>query len=92
MAYGLPIITTPVPLFGGIREQSLPEFNALFYEPGNIADLAKRLEKLIIDETFRGKLAANSKHVLNSLTNFDEMVQSYAEVFRETYFSMGQPV
>jgi O-antigen biosynthesis protein len=92
MAYGLPIVTTPVPLFGGIREQSLPEFNALFYEPGNIAELAEKLEKLISDDMLRKRFAANSQHVLNSLTDFDEMVESYAEVFREAYFSKGRPV
>jgi O-antigen biosynthesis protein len=89
MAYGMPIITTPV---FGIRQQVRPGFNALFYEAGNIAELAECLEKMITDGPLRRRFAANSQHVLNSLIDFDEMVEAYAEVFREAYFSKGRPL
>jgi O-antigen biosynthesis protein len=87
MAYGLPIVTTPVL---GIRQQVRPEFNALFYEPDNPTELAERLETLIADDALRRRFAANSTHVLNGLIDFDEMVESYADVFREAYFSKGR--
>ena len=58
MAYGLPIVTTPV---FGIREQVREGINALFYNPGVNSDaLAKRLEGLIQDEGLRSCMAAKS--------------------------------
>jgi GT2 family glycosyltransferase/glycosyltransferase involved in cell wall biosynthesis/predicted nucleic acid-binding Zn-ribbon protein len=84
MAAGLPIITTPV---FGIVEQVRENINALFYQPGDSQALADRLEKLTLDPHLRRKLAANSKHVLETLTDYEAMVEAYGKVFREAWLS-----
>jgi glycosyltransferase involved in cell wall biosynthesis len=80
MAYGLPIITTPV---YGIREQVRPGVNGLFYEPGNEGQLASAIEELLSNPDQRARFAENSKLVLATLTTFDEMIEQYALAIRE---------
>lgn len=87
MAHGLPIITTPV---FGIREQVREGVNALFYTPGNITELAERIELLIANRELRGSLAANSRHVLDGLPDYEDMVKAYAEIFSEAGLSGGK--
>ncbi|MGO8880155.1 MAG: glycosyltransferase [Desulfomonilaceae bacterium] len=84
MGYGLPIVTTPV---YGIIEQVAPNLNSLIYDPGNIEQLASHLERLIVDNKLLSELAGNSRHVLEGLTNHDEMIDLYAEVFREAFLT-----
>ena len=83
MGYNLPIITTPV---FGIPEQVRHEINGLFYTPNQPEELAKCLTSLLEDETLRKQLAENSQYVLESLNTFEEMAQSYLEIFQEAYF------
>lgn len=80
MAYGLPIVTTSV---FGIVEQVRESVNALFYEQGQPARLARQLDRLISDDDLRLKMADNSLLVLRGLTQFDQMIDAYAKVFRE---------
>jgi glycosyltransferase involved in cell wall biosynthesis len=86
MAHGLPILTTPV---YGIREQVREGRNALFYPPGDVAALARAMELLAQDATLRRSMAEMAGPVLGTLTTFDEMVESYAEIFREAYLSVS---
>jgi GT2 family glycosyltransferase len=87
MAYGLPIVTTPV---FGIREQARDQVNALFYEPGRVGDLAQRIDRLLRDGGLRKRFSENSAYVLSSLANYEEMVDAYAQVFREASVSGGE--
>ena len=80
MAFGLPIITTPV---FGIPELVDENINALFYQPGEIDALAALLESLIEDEALRARLASRSVDSLNSRPGFAEMVQAYGEAIRQ---------
>ena len=80
MAYGLPIVTTPV---FGVREQVTPGVNGLFYEPGDLAGLRDALDRLLTDGALRAELAANAKPVLATLTSFEEMVAGYGSIFVE---------
>ena len=84
MCAGLPIITTPV---FGIAEQVQDSVNALVYEPSDTAALADAIVRLASNSTLRTELGDNSEHVLNSLTDYDEMVSLYAKVFREAWLS-----
>ncbi|MFS8084450.1 MAG: glycosyltransferase [Acidobacteriota bacterium] len=84
LAAGLPIITTPV---FGIAEQVQENMSALFYEPGDAQALAKAITMLIEDPEIRHRLTSNSKPAIDVLTDFDSMVDSYAEVFREAWLS-----
>ena len=82
MACDLPIITTPV---FGIREQVRPGINGLFYTPDRPDELAAALHTLLEDESLRKLFADNAKYVLASLNTFEEMTQSYAQIFCEAY-------
>src|SRR5262249_24321218 len=84
LAARLPIITTPV---FGISEQVEDEVSALFYEPGDAAGLAGKISRLIADAELRNKLIANTTVALDGLIDFESMVDSYAEVFREAWLS-----
>ncbi|MCS6318443.1 MAG: glycosyltransferase [Nitrospira sp.] len=89
MAYGLPIVTTPV---FGIREQVREGVNALFYEPGDSRALSAQLQSLIQDEPLRSRMAAKSASVLALGTDFEEMVEAYGEIFAEAWLTGGEPV
>jgi glycosyltransferase involved in cell wall biosynthesis len=84
MTAGLPIITTPV---YGIAEQVRPEVNALFYQPGDVAQLAEHIRRLVAEPALRQRLAGNSRPVLATLTDFEGMCRAYAEVFRDAWLS-----
>ena len=84
MAAGLPIITTPV---YGIAEQVRENVNALGYAPGDVQALADHIERLCRAPLLRRRLADNSRHVLDTLNDFDSMVAAYARVFREAWLS-----
>nr|MBA2484922.1 glycosyltransferase [Nitrospira sp.] len=88
MAYGLPIVTTPV---FGIREQVREGVNASFYEPGDSNALAARLADLIQDGQVRSSMAANSAKVLALGTDFEEMVMGYENIFAEAWLTRGRP-
>ena len=80
MAFGLPIITTPV---FGVLEQVVEGENALFYRPGDSRMLARHIEYLVSDVGDRFKLAEHSRQRISQMTTFDEMVAAYASVSRE---------
>jgi len=84
MAAGLPIVATPV---FGVKEQLQPGVNALFYQPGNIGELAIAIATLLNSPNLRDRFAAHSPHVLASLTSFDEMLSAYRQLLREAYFT-----
>lgn len=80
MACGLPIVTTPV---FGIREQVKEDINALFYEAGDTAQLAERLDRIIADAELRERLRSQSLAVLAGLPGYEEMIAQYTQVIRE---------
>ncbi len=84
MMAGLPIVTTPV---YGIAEQVREDVNALFYQPGDKAALAEKIDRLVKEPRLRQQFAANSRHVLDTLTDFGAMVGAYGKIFREAWLS-----
>ena len=86
MAFKLPIITTPV---FGIQEQVQEGINALYYSPGDHASLAKALDRLVQDDGLRMRFSDNAIHVLRHLDTIQDMLGSYAAVFKEAYLSTG---
>jgi glycosyltransferase involved in cell wall biosynthesis len=84
MAYGLPIVTTPV---FGIREQVKEEVNALFYEPGDVEGLADGIARLLDDPALRRRMGRESPEVLRTLTDFDENLETYSRIFREAWIT-----
>lgn len=86
MAHGLPIVSTPV---FGIREQIREGINGLFYEAGDTRQLAAALSRLVENGAERASLAENSHPVLNSLTDYSEMIDGYGRLFQEARLSRG---
>lgn len=80
MAFGLPIITTPV---FGVLEQVVEGENALFYPPGDSRLLAKKIEQLVGDESLRVRMSQSSLQRISKMATFDEMVDAYACICRE---------
>lgn len=85
MYYGLAIVTTPV---YGIAEQLSNRISALFYSPGDVAQLADHLECLAKDPELRARMSTNACLRLSRLTSFDEMLRQYAEHFEGAYYSV----
>jgi GT2 family glycosyltransferase/glycosyltransferase involved in cell wall biosynthesis len=84
MAARLPIITTPV---YGIAEQVKDNESAVFYAPGDVNSLAQAIDRLVDYPGLGQMLAANTATALESLIDFDSMVEAYAKVFREAWVS-----
>lgn len=85
MYYGLSIVTTSV---FGIAEQLTNRISALFYMPGDAAQLSDHIERLVVDAALREQLAANAGLRLERLTNYDEMLRQYAECFVGAYYTV----
>lgn len=79
MACGLPVITTPV---FGVLEQVSKDENALFFEPGDVPQLAGNMTLLLENRQLREQLARGSLSRLATLTTFDEMVKAYEKLFQ----------
>ena len=87
MVFDLPIVSTRV---FGIAEQVGENVNALLYDPGDTARLARHLTNLAADNDLRKRFSANSEHVLATLNTFDEMVNAYGTIFREAALAGAQ--
>jgi glycosyltransferase involved in cell wall biosynthesis len=87
MWYGLPLVTTPV---FGISEQVRSGINAMFYQPGDVRTLAQCLTELGSNREKRQQMADNSPLVLQALSDYETMINSYAELFREAYLSNAE--
>lgn len=87
MAFGLPIITTPV---FGVREQVVEGDNALFYPPGDSRLLARQIEYLVCDDARRLRMATRSRERMSQMTTFDEMVAAYGSISREAVRCMSR--
>lgn len=87
MFFGLPVVTTPV---FGITEQVREGVNALYYTPENVPGLTGALERLLRDPNLRESMGRASRELYNIFPDFPEVVDAYARVFREAYFSLEQ--
>jgi GT2 family glycosyltransferase len=83
----LPIITPP--LFG-ITGTLRDGYSARFYYPRHYRQLARIIETLIQEPTRCRQLGDNAALALSALPDYDDMLTSYAELFREGFMS-GKP-
>jgi glycosyltransferase involved in cell wall biosynthesis len=84
MAFGLPIITTPV---FGLAEQVPDGTCGLVYSPTDVNGLAAAIIKLAGDDALRQRMAAIAPKMLESLGNFQWTADQFAQVFREAYLT-----
>ncbi len=64
MAWALPVIVTPV---GGIPEVVSHQQNGLLIQPGNLAEIASEMQKLILDEELRIRLGTAARKSVEDL-------------------------
>lgn len=76
MAAGRPIVTTPV---YGIREMLEPG-SALFYQPGEDADLARLMAKLYSNAEVRVGLATRAERIIQDRISNDEMINEWERI------------
>ncbi|WP_027086112.1 glycosyltransferase [Cohnella panacarvi] len=84
MAYGLPIVTTPV---YGITEQVQGGISGLFYMPGDTATLARHIETLANDPALRRTMGTYGRYLLDSMNDSEAMAIAYGNVFQEAWLS-----
>lgn len=84
MAFGLPIVTTPV---FGIPEVVEGGVNAIFYAPGDTKALAEILVELAGNAPKRAAMAAAGLAVLGAHPDYDDMLNKYAALIREAALS-----
>lgn len=80
MAIGLPVVTTPV---GGIPSVAEEGRTALFVEPGNSAELARRVIELLDDPALRRRLASEARATVEREFSIDRIGQLLASTYRK---------
>lgn len=87
MHYALPIVTTPV---FGIKELVTDKKSALFYDQGDVHQLASRLEQVLSDASLRRTLGSNANKALGKFPTMSEMQNAYVSLVAEAIVS-GAP-
>lgn len=80
LAFGLPIVSTSV---FGIAEQLPDASDALFYVPGDVAQLAEQMLGLVNSPMARRRLSERAKARFDEMASFDQMLQAYEGVLRD---------
>lgn len=78
-SYGLPVITTPV---GGVPDVAKDGENLLLFNPGDVAALAKQMERLIKNTTLRNKLSKASLQLARTTFNIDVINKEIEELYK----------
>jgi GT2 family glycosyltransferase len=84
MAFGLPLITTPV---YGLAEQVRDGSCGVHYRPGSVDALAEAIVKLATDDEMRRRMAEDAPLVLAGLGGFERTVEQFGEILREAYLA-----
>ena len=78
MSYGVPIITTPV---GCLQEFLVDKESALFFDYGNIDELATALETLIENKSLRTKIAENGYILAKEKFDTDVICKRLSKIY-----------
>ncbi|MGA2232334.1 MAG: glycosyltransferase [Tepidisphaeraceae bacterium] len=84
MAFGLPLITTPV---FGLAEQVRNGSCGLHYRPGSIESLAEAIVKLASDDALRRRMADDAPLVLDGLGRFNRTVGQFGDILQEAFLA-----
>jgi len=80
MAYGLPIITTPI---NGVNEQVQFGINAFKADYSDPITLSAQILQLSDNENLRVKMGKKSRKIFKKLETFDAMFEAHEKVFRK---------
>lgn len=78
-AYHLPVITTPV---GGIPDVAIDGENLMLFTPGDIPTLSSQLNRLIVDDKQRKKLADASKSLSTNQFNILDITNHLCDIYQ----------
>jgi glycosyltransferase involved in cell wall biosynthesis len=85
MAYGLPIVTTPI---RGCADHLAPGVNALFAPPRDVEALAERLTQLLGDSALRRRMGAANVEKVQDFAP-EAVIPRYAEILRSVAATRG---
>lgn len=77
-SYGLPIVSTPV---GGLPDVLSEGKNVLFFEPGNITELANRLKQILSDRDLRYRFSEESLSLSKGLFSRDKINEQIESLY-----------
>lgn len=80
LAYSLPVVCTPV---GGVPDVLLNNVNSLLFQPGDIKDLAIKLDKLIIDNKLRDMLSQESSKLASTVFSVNNINYQLGTLYSE---------
>lgn len=86
-AFGLPIVATH---FSGIYAQMRGLVNGFVVPVGDAEGLARHWEQLLDNDALRTRMGAASRHLLDSLTTREEMLDRYWQLIAAAY-AVGTP-
>ena len=78
MACGVPVVATNI---GGIPEVVENNNEGLLYGLGDIDGMASGIVKILMDDDFRSRLAANALHKASSRFSIDSVVDMYSNMY-----------
>lgn len=78
-AYGLPVVTTPV---GGIPDVAQDGVNMLLFEPGDVEQLSKQLEKIMTDDKLRQSLSMASEQMARGPFALATVTSQLGDIYR----------
>ena len=87
MAAGKPIVTTPV---GGIPEAVEEGENGYLVNPGDVDQLAARLERLCSDSTLRNRMGERSRQIIYDKFESHSLVSRLLTIYTEALTSPGR--
>ena len=76
--------TISTPCFG-VQEQLENGTSALFYEAGNIAQLAAHITALCSDKIMRCRMAEAAHERLSALNSYEQMVAAYEDIYARVF-------
>ena len=80
MNYGLSVISTKV---GSIEDAVKDNYNGFLINPGDVNQLSRSIEKLIIDSSLREEFSNNSKKVINNSYNESDYFSNIEKLYYE---------
>ena len=80
MACGLPIVTSRV---GYVQEYIEDGFNGSFFEQGNVAELSRKIERLVLNQRLREKLGNNAARTARNAPSWKEVADQIAAIFEK---------
>ena len=85
MAAGLPVVASDIP---GNRDLVLPEETGYLIEPGDRADMARRVNVLLDDASLAAQMGSAGRQRMREHFSVEQMVDTHARLYKELVYSL----